>query len=655
MSTTIEPPPEPVTTAGDPALAEPVGGSTALAPAERMVETLVSLTGHLDGGGEDRHGQQEMARAVHDAIAGRHHLIARAGTGTGKSLAYLVPVAMAGRTTVIATATKALQDQLAGKDLPFLRTHLGISWAVLKGRANYVCVQRLSEVADDRQLALTGVDSTRVDDEVDVIVEWSQTTATGDRAELAVEPSAAAWNTVSVGSDECPGATKCPSGEVCFAEAARARAAASDIIVVNTHLYGIHLASDGILPDHDIVVIDEAHQLEDIISATAGVELSGSRFGDVARRARGIVADDALADAIDDAGRALDEALDDAGDGRIELRVDGDLHRAITAGREAANALLAALRAVPNDAGTDVATRKERAQQSATTLIGDIDRANEITDDDVAYVAGPPGRLSLRIAPIDVGSTLRSTLWDKPTAVLTSATVPDVLPDQLGLGPDQFRFVDVGSPFDYDHAALLYCAVDLPEPRDPAFAEASVAELERLIVAAGGRTLALFTSWKAMNAAVETLRPRLPWTVLAQGELPKPALLDAFKSDADSCLFATMSFWQGVDIPGAALSLVVIDKIPFPRPDDPLLQARRERAGAAAFGLVDLPRAAMMLAQGTGRLIRSAEDKGVVAVLDRRLATSKSYRWNLISALPPYRRTRDRDEVEAFLRRLRDA
>lgn len=662
MSTSTDPADAAATTT-DPALAgadreglsEPVGGSTALPPVERMVETLVSLTGRLDNGGEHRHGQQEMARAVHEAMAGRFHLIARAGTGTGKSLAYLVPVALSKRTTVIATATKALQDQLAGKDLPFLQRHLGISWAVLKGRVNYVCVQRLSEVAADRQLALTGLDASRIDDELDVIVEWSATTRTGDRAELAVEPSAAAWNTVSVGSDECPGATKCPSGDDCFAEAARARAAASNIIVVNTHLYGIHLASDGILPDHDIVVIDEAHQLEDIISATAGVELSSGRFGDVARNARGIIAGDDVADAIEDAGRALDDALEAAGDGRIEVRADGDVQRSITAGREAANELLAALRAVPTDAGLDVTTRKERAQQSATTLIADIDRAAEITDDDVAYVAGPPGRRSLRIAPIDVGSTLRATLWEKPTAILTSATVPDVLPDQLGLGPDQYRFVDVGSPFDYDHAALLYCAVDLPEPRDPAFAEASVVELERLIVAAGGRTLALFTSWKAMTAAVETLRPRLPWTVLAQGELPKPALLEAFKSEADSCLFATMSFWQGVDIPGAALSLVVIDKIPFPRPDDPLLQARRERAGAAAFGRVDLPRAAMMLAQGTGRLIRSAEDKGVVAVLDRRLATSKSYRWQLIGALPPYRRTRDRAEVETFLRRLRDA
>ena len=235
-----------------------------------------------------------------------------------------------------------------------------------------------------------------------------------------------------------------------------------------------------------------------------------------------------------------------------------------------------------------------------------------------------------------------------------SATVPDVLPQQLGLADDTFEFLDVGSPFDFENSALLYCAMDLPEPRSDEFEVASHAEIERLMVAAGGRTLALFTSWRAMTAAVEALRPRLPWEILAQGERPKPALLEAFRSDPEASLFATMSFWQGVDVRGESLSLVIIDKLPFPRPDDPLLEARRERAGRLAFRQVDLPRAATMLAQGTGRLIRSSEDKGVVAVLDRRLGTSKSYRWDLLQALPPYRRSRDREEVEAFLRRLRD-
>ncbi len=621
-----------------------------------VVAKLEEITSSLPDGGSQRSGQIEMTKAVAQAIADRFHLIARAGTGTGKSLAYLVPAVMSGKTTVIATATKALQDQLAEKDLPFLEEHLDVSWAILKGRSNYVCRQRLLELAADRQMALTGVVGHDLDAELDQIVEWSEETKTGDRAELPVEPTAAAWSAISVSSDECPGAGRCPSGPTCFAEAARNGAAEADVVVVNTHLYGINLASDGaILPEHDVAIIDEAHQLEDIISATAGVELSPGRFGDLGRRASGIIADDELSTKLADASADLADALEAAGDGKVDLDPATDIGRALTLGRDAADRLLSALRNIGGTLSEDVTARKERAQQGATTLITEIDGAWSVTEDDVAYITGPPNRRSLRVSPIDVGPTLRDTLWKLPTVILTSATVPDVLPEQIGLGEGSFQFLDVGSPFDYEHSALLYCAVDLPEPRSDEFEDASHTELERLIVAAGGRTLALFTSWRAMGNAVEVLRPRLPWNILAQGELPKPALLDQFRDDPEACLFATMSFWQGVDVQGESLSLVVIDKLPFPRPDDPLLNARRDRAGRAAFRKVDLPRAAMMLAQGTGRLIRSESDKGVVAVLDKRLATSKSYRWDLLAALPPYKRTRDRAEVEDFLRRLRDA
>lgn len=621
-----------------------------------VIAKLEEVTASLPGGGQRRSGQIEMAKSVSQAIANRFHLVARAGTGTGKSLAYLIPAVMSGQTTVIATATKALQDQLADKDLPFLNELLGVRWAVVKGRANYVCRQRLLELGNDRQMALEGVAARDLDKQLDDIVEWAKTTETGDRAELQTEPSSAAWGALSVTSDACPGAARCPSGDGCFAEAARNGAADADLIVVNTHLYGLHLASDAaILPEHNVVVIDEAHQLEDVISATAGVELTAGRFADLGRRAAGIIADDELAAKIAEAGHDLDDAIEAAGDGRIDLEHDTDIGRAIDKGRDCADRLLAALRNIRGESDPDVTARKERALQAATTLITEIDHAWAITDGDVAFITGPPSRRSLRIAPIDVGETLQNTLWKLPTVILTSATIPEVLPEQIGLGADAFEFIDVGSPFDYENSALLYCAVDLPEPRSDEFEEASHAELERLIMAAGGRTLALFTSWRAMQSAVEALRPRLPWEILAQGELPKPALLEAFRGDAEACLFATMSFWQGVDIQGEALSLVVIDKLPFPRPDDPLLEARRDRAGRAAFRKVDLPRAAMMLAQGTGRLIRSESDRGVVAVLDRRLATSKSYRWELLNALPPYKRTRYRYEVEDFLRRLRDA
>ncbi|MGI9624362.1 MAG: ATP-dependent DNA helicase [Acidimicrobiales bacterium] len=623
---------------------------------DQVTTKLEEVTVRLPGGGQHRAGQVELARAVSQAISDRFHLVARAGTGTGKSLAYLVPAIMSGQRTVVATATKALQDQLANKDLPFLGEHLDFTWAVLKGRSNYVCRQRLVEIANDRQLALDGVAGDDFDQELDAIVEWSEDTETGDRAELAAEPRTTTWSAVSVTSDTCPGATRCPSGEECFAEWARAEAQVADLVVVNTHLYGLNLASDGvILPEHDVVVIDEAHQLEDIISATAGVEISAGRFHDLARRSSGIIVDDELSKKLSEVGDDVDLALEGLGDGRVHDVTDGELGRAISGGRELADRLLAALRNISNTTDADLAARKERAQQSATTLIAEIDRAHSVTTSEVAYVTGPPSRRSLRIAPIDVGETLQDSLWKIPTVILTSATIPEVMPEQIGLGPDAFEFVDVGSPFDYEHSALLYCANQLPEPRSEEFEEASQAELERLIIAAGGRTLALFTSWRAMQNAVEALRPRLPWEVLAQGELPKPLLLDEFRDDPESCLFATLSFWQGVDVVGSSLSLLTIDKLPFPRPDDPLLEARRERAGRGAFRKVDLPRAAMMLAQGTGRLIRSESDQGVVAILDRRLATAKNYRWDLIEALPPYRRTADREEAETFLRRLRDA
>jgi ATP-dependent DNA helicase DinG len=277
-----------------------------------------------------------------------------------------------------------------------------------------------------------------------------------------------------------------------------------------------------------------------------------------------------------------------------------------------------------------------------------------LREDDVAWVEGHADAPLLRVAPVDVAKLLAERLWPERTVVLTSATLPPRLVERLGLPPDQVTVTDVGSPFDYEDAALLYCAADLPDPRQPQFRAAVHAELEALISAAGGRTLALFTSYSAMHEAVEYLRPRLPWPLLAQGDLPKTALLESFAGDETSCLFATMSFWQGVDVPGAALSLVTVDRLPFPRPDDPLLDARRERAGASAFREIDVPRAATLLAQGAGRLIRSATDRGVVAVFDPRLARNRSYRWDIIRALPPMRRTRSREDAEAFLREIRD-
>ncbi len=296
-------------------------------------------------------------------------------------------------------------------------------------------------------------------------------------------------------------------------------------------------------------------------------------------------------------------------------------------------------------------TRKARAQKAVIAVLEGVDILSDVSPTAVAWVEGTPESARVEVAPIDVREVLSMSMWPEHTAVLTSATLPRTLPARLGVPPDEFDAMDVGSPFDYPEHAVLYCAAHVPDPRRPGYEAALHEELEALIDAAGGRTLALFTSWRAMQAATAALRPVVPHTILAQGEVPKPRLLARFAEEETSCLFATMGFWQGIDVPGPSLSLVTIDRLPFPRPDDPLLQARRERAGPAAFAEIDIPRAAVLLAQATGRLIRTATDRGVVAVLDSRLATA-TYRWDLVRALPPMRRTRHREEAEAFLRSL---
>lgn len=630
-------------------------------PARHVLDALDALTQRLPGGGERRDGQRRMAQAVAEGIERGRHVVVQAGTGTGKSLGYLVPAILSGKRIVVATATKALQDQLAEKDLPFVREHLGVpfTFAVLKGRSNYVCRQRLAELGKagaDAQLTLDGLASDARPDELRRIQRWAMHTTTGDRAELDFEPSPRTWSAVSVGVRECPGANRCPVGSSCFAEAARRGAQDVDVVVVNQHLYALDVVLGGIvLPEHDVAIVDEAHQTEDIVAAAAGFDITNTRFTHLTRAASAVLADAAsLVADVEAAGDAVVDALTGVHDTRLRPPLGAELGDALDMARTRVERLGHALRDVPDTDAGDVAARKIRAVQAVTALLGDLDSVLHLRTDDVAWVEGPPATPVLRVAPIDVASILRERLWPQRTVVLTSATMPPRLVDRLGCDPDTVDELDVGSPFDYENAALLYCAVDLPDPRSPTYRAALLAELESLVVAAGGRTLALFTSWRAMNEAVEHLRPRLPWKVLAQGDLPKAALLEAFSADESSCLFATMSFWQGVDVPGASLSLVTVDRLPFPRPDDPLLEARRELAGASAFRTIDVPRAATLLAQAAGRLVRTATDRGVVAVFDPRLARSKSYRWDIIRALPPMRRTRHRSEAEAFLRSLRD-
>jgi ATP-dependent DNA helicase DinG len=597
-----------------------------------------------------------MAEAVARAIGSSRHLVISAGTGTGKSMAYLVPTLLSGKRVVVATATKALQDQLATNDLPFLRRHLGLpfSYALLKGRANYLCRQRAAEVAGggaqgsfdelDEGVGPVGRDVRR-------LLEWAGRSATGDRSELAFEPRPRAWAALSVGPAECPGRARCPSGDVCFSEAARDKAAASDLVVVNMHLYVAHLASGGkLLPPHEVVVFDEAHEVEDVATDGLGVELGPWRLRALGRRARGLLGRDGDAGSrLEEAGDVLAAALAPLAGRRLPDELPAELAAALSVTETRLSQVHSALRQLNDDERQAPASR---ALQAAGHLADDLAAARRPDPDRASWVEDQPSGPALRLAPIEVGPILARSCWPEVTAVLTSATVPPGLASRLGLPPERTDQLEVGSPFPYASHALLYCPVQLPDPRRPASPQATHEELRRLIQAAGGRTLALFTSFRAMHAAVTALRERLPFRILVQGELPKPALVSAFAEEESACLFATMGFWQGLDVPGPTLSLVTIDRVPFPRPDDPLFEARRERAGPAAFQLVDLPRAATLLAQGAGRLIRSSRDRGVVAVLDPRLGTAR-YRWDLVRALPPMARTRHRAEAEAFLAEAR--
>lgn len=620
-------------------------------------DLLEQVTAGLPGGGEVRAGQRQMLEAVAAAIAGGRPAVVEAGTGTGKSLAYLVPAVASGRKVVVATATIALQDQLVRHDAPLVAaaTDREVSVVLLKGRANYLCQQRLDELdragATEQQDLLGRAAGSR--DELARLRRWAEGTDTGDREDLEDEPRPELWRAVSVGADECPGAAKCPAGERCFAERARRRAGEADIVVTNHHYYGLHVASGlTILPEHDVVVFDEAHHLAEVLGASCGVELSGGRFRALGRRVGSALAGSDLPGLLDRTGADLDAALADRAGSRLRGALGTDLVATLVTGRDRADQAIAALRKAKPPQGSDAAARVERAAVGALAVVDAVDAVLTAGEGTVRWVDGVAERPVLRVTPLDVAGLVKP-LWDEVTAVLTSATLPDGIVDQLGL-PAGTEVLRVGSPFAYEDQALLYCAAHLPDPRSERYPDAAAAELVDLIHAARGRTLALFTSHRAMAAAAEVARAQLAQPVLCQGDLPRPALLGRFRDDPATCLFATMGFWQGVDVPGETLSLVAIDRLPFPRPDEPVAQARREAARADAFRLVDLPRAQTLLAQAVGRLIRRADDRGVVAVLDPRLSTRKAYRWELVRALPPMRRTRDRDEVLARLRQLAD-
>jgi ATP-dependent DNA helicase DinG len=630
----------------------------------RLDAVTAALPGH-----EDRPGQLRMAELVASAIEHRRHLVVQAGTGTGKTLAYLVPTIASGKRVVVATATKALQDQLAVKDLPFLDETMDedFTWAVLKGRSNYVCLQRVNEVLSTDAQGELDLDiedvNPRIRVEVQRLAPWAGSSPTGDLAEAPTTISEATTRAITVGSDECPGRERCPMGEPCHAERARQRAQWADVVVVNTYLYGLDVGSGGaILPDHDVVVFDEAHGLEDIMSDTVGVQVAPGRFVALAGVVRRILDDPAIIAGITDLADVVRNAIAEFAGQRLRLPYPDAVQEALLTARTRLEQALAALAGIDPTGGSDsdgAKQRRLRAQLLTTRTMEALDIALGTAtaaavperDQFVDFVSGTAAAPRLELAPLDVGPALAAGVWSQRTAILTSATISPRLASRVGIPPGSFDEADVGSPFDYEHHSLLYCPVALPDPRDERYRAAVHDELTALITAAGGRTLALFTSWKAMDAAAEAVRQRVDVPILTQRDPPKQALVRTFAADEATCLFATAGLFQGVDVPGRTLSLVVIDRLPFPRPDDPLLSARRELLGQQAFAEIDVPRAATMLAQAAGRLIRTADDRGVVAVLDRRLGTAH-YRWEIVNALPPMRRTRHRTEVAAFLGEL---
>jgi len=591
-----------------------------------------------------------MVQHVADAIDRGDPLVLQAGTGTGKTLGYLVPIVASGRTAVVATYTKALQDQLATVDLPFLENVVGddddlqFSWSILKGRNNYICRQRISEI-ELRGAQLELEDSSRdVQHEVARLVTWCESAETGDVSDVPFGVSDAAWRKVSVGSDECPGANKCQFGESCFTERARARAATSNVVVVNFSLYGLDLQHDrGFLPDHDVVVFDEAHELEDVISDTASVVITPRAIAVASESARKSLKVQKTANALSSTAKLLDEVLTRHAGRRFRGALPSDLGEVLATVVAQTDLILEQLRA-KRDETPDVL----RASNVIQRVYDDVQAVLTTSANMVTFVSETRGACRLVAAPVRVDGVLQP-VWEETAAILTSATIPPALARRLGLAIDDDDIVRLPSPFDYAKNSLLYLAGDVPEPSDPKRAAAVHRRIAELIEMSDGSALVLFTSWSALHEAVDSLRGSLGAgvTLLAQDDMPKKVLLDAFRADMKSCLFATRGFFQGVDIPGDALRLVILDKVPFPALNDPLLDARRESAGQGAFMSIDVPIAAAALAQAAGRLIRTADDHGVVAVLDPRLAV-KRYKSQVLLGVEHMPETSSLDDVERF-------
>ncbi|MFY1704617.1 ATP-dependent DNA helicase [Micromonospora sp. WMMA1923] len=686
-------------------------------------DLLAAAVGAVPGGAA-RPGQQQMAEAIAASVDTGEHLLVQAGTGTGKSLAYLAPALTVDGPVVVSTATLALQSQLVEHDLPRLADAvtplLGRrpTFAVLKGRHHYLCLARLDNSTEDeptdtlfdapaerpgggtKWLGEAG----RLGKQIQRLRDWAMESDTGDRDELDPGVDDQAWRLVSMPARECVGAARCPFGDECFAEASRARAREADIVVTNHSLLAVDmLAGRHIVPPHKLLIVDEAHELADRVSSAAQAELTPELIDRSGRRARPLLKPE-TAEALTEAGDALAVGLGETPAGRLTGGLPAALREACTLLDAATRSALEALGDVKADDPDPV--RKQQVKAVLDELSGTAQRLLEEAEHDVAWVEkhDQGSRRALVVAPLSVAGTLATHLYDERTVVATSATLAlggrfDTVARALGLetsppappspaatalarttdgrqsrgapaAPDGsgsaaavtpvtegpgWRSLDVGSPFDYARQGILYVAAHLPRPSVSGLPEAAGAELLTLVRALGGRTLGLFSSRRAAQQAAELLRAQTDLPVLLQGEEALPLLVRRFRQERESCLFGVMSLWQGVDVPGDSCQLVVIDRLPFPRPDEPLAAARAaavDAGGGSGFAAVSVPIAAVRLAQGVGRLIRATGDRGVVAVLDSRLETARGYGPFLRRSLPPFWYTTRPEVAQGALERL---
>ena len=633
-------------------------------------------------GGAERPGQVAMADAVTKALTEERHLAVQAGTGTGKSLAYLVPAirhAQATDTTVIvSTATLALQRQLVERDLPRLVEALDPlltrtpTFAIQKGRSNYLCLNKLAVDPQQEEALIDEEEISWLGRHIKRVYAWADETETGDRDDLEPGVPDQAWRQLSVTAAECVAATRCPHGEECFAEAARRRTQDVDIVVTNHALLAIDAMSDiNVLPEHSAVIIDEAHELDGRVTSVATNEISARALTLAARRAGKLKAkteQSKLESLIDDFTAVL--ALENPG----RWETISDPARASFAGvRDALWRTRDAISRGPEGEATndpETFAERENLKNHLAELHDSIVRILEVFDEpdpskhvDVVWLTRNERYSdttdSVSVAPLSVSTLLRDNLFGEQTVVLASATLTvggnfRAMAASWGLPNGSWDSLDAGTPFDPRKAGILYVAKHLPPPGRDGLGVDTITEIAELITAAGGRTLGLFSSKRAAVEAADALRLKLPFDILVQGDDSIGALVNKFAASENVCLFGTLSLWQGVDVPGKSLSQVIIDRIPFPRPDDPLLQARSnaaDAAGRSGFMEVSATHAALLLAQGAGRLLRSTSDRGVVSILDSRLAT-KRYGQFLRASLPDFWETTDPDVVRGALKRL---